>query len=191
MSFEEKMTYYDPSAGDEFVTLPKGQYKSRVHSFEFKKTWTNNDNQVADIYEATYKLDPSVSEMTLRNENGEEFSGKQFVNREVRSKGFFLWRSPGKEDKFVTNPAGNKRIFIFLKSVDYPLTKKEVANEKGVKINVVEIPEVIDESQFMGAPVIIEVGHREYDGKTYANEVKVSKWENAPEVETDEDDVPF
>lgn len=190
--FEEKITHYDPSASDEFIPLPKGNYKARIHAFDFKKTWTNNDNQVADIYEATYKLDPSVSEMTLRDENGKEFDGNQFTSREVRSKGLFLWKSPGKGDSFVTNPAGNKRIFIFLKSVGYPLNKKEVENEKGVKVNVVEIPEVIDESQFMGAPVLIEVMHEEYKGKYYAKEHKISKWENAPEVEVNEDDdVPF
>ena len=44
----------------------------------------------------------------------------------------------------------------------------------------------------MGAPVLIEVMHEEYKGKYYAKEHKISKWENAPEVEVNEDDdVPF
>ena len=191
MSFEEKMTYYDPSETDEFVVLPKGMYKARVSAFEFKKNWTNKDNQQADIYEASYKLDESVKDMTLRNEVGDEINASQFVGREVRSKGFFLWRSPEK-DEFRSNPAGNKRISIFLESVGYPLSKKELTNSKGSKVEVVEIPETIDESKFLNSPVIIEIAHEEWKDKLYAKEVKVNKWDNAPAIEADdEDDLPF
>ena len=192
MSFEEKMTYYDPSETDEFVVLPKGMYKARVNAFEFKKNWTNKDNQQADIYEASYKLDESVKDMTLRNETGDEISGSQFVGRLVKSKGFFLWRSPEK-DEFKSNPAGNKRISIFLEAVEYPLNKKEITNSKGSKVEVTEIPETIDESKFLNSPVIIEVAHEEYKDKLYAKEVKVSKWENAPVIESneEEEDLPF
>ena len=190
MSFEEKMTYYDPSESDEFVVVPKGLYKARVNSFEYKKTWTNNENQVADIYEATYKLDNAVADMTLRNEKGDEINASQFVGREVKSKGFFLWKSPEK-DEFKTNPGGNKRISIFLAATGYELEKKELSI-KGQKREVTVIPETIDETKLMGQPVIIEVTHEEYKDKVYAKEVKVSKWENAPApVEEDGEDLPF
>ena len=190
MSFEEKMTYYDPSESDEFVVVPKGLYKARVNSFEYKKTWTNNENQVADIYEATYKLYNAVAYMTLRNEKGDEINASQFVGREVKSKGFFLWKSPEK-DEFKTNPGGNKRISIFLAATGYEIEKKEM-NIKGKKREVTVIPETIDETKLMGQPVIIEVTHEEYKDKVYAKEVKVSKWETAPApVEEDGEDLPF
>ena len=190
MSFEEKTTYYDPSESDEFVVLPKGQYKSRVNSFEYKKTWTNNENQVADIYEATYKLDNSVAEMILRNEKGDEISGSQFVNREVKSKGFFLWKSPAEDENFKANPGGNKRISIFLAAAGYKLEKKELSI-KGNKREVTVIPETIDETRLMGQPVIIEVTHEEYKDKIYAKEIKVSKWDGAPAPVEENDDLPF
>ena len=191
MSFEEKVTYYDPSETEEFVVLPKGTYKARVSNFEFKKTWTNKDNQTADIYEASYKLDDSLSDTMLTDEKGNKHPGSKFVSREVKSKGFFLWKSPGKDDTFSSNPAGNKRIAIFLDAVDYPLNKKEIENDSGSKVTVVEIPEVIDESKIIGKPVIIEVTHEEYNEKLYAKEMKVMPWEDAPANEVDDDDVPF
>jgi len=193
MSFEEKMTYYDPSETEEFIVLPKGTYKARISNFEFKKTWSNKDNQTADIYEASYKLDESISSEMLKDDKGNEYPGSKFISREVKSKGFFLWKAPSKDETFVSNPAGNKRISIFLAAANYPLNEKEIENSAGVKVNVVEIPEVIDESKIIGQPVIIEVTHEEYNEKVYAKEMKVMSWEDAPaaKVEEDEDDLPF
>ena len=193
MSFEEKMTYYDPSENDEFVVLPKGDFKARVSSFEFKKTYTNKDNQVADIYEATYDLDKSVADMTLRNEKGEEINSSQFVGRTVKSKGFFLWKSPGDDEDFQANPGGNKRLAIFLESVGYPMATKEITNKKGVKVKVLEFPETIDETKFMGAPVIITVDHESWKDSVFAKEVRVNKWDDAPVLDEkpDEEDLPF
>jgi len=193
MSFEEKMTYYDPSENDEFVVLPKGDYKARVNSFEFKKTYTNKDNQVADIYEATYTLDKSVQEMTLRDEKGVEINSSQFVNRSIKSKGFFLWKSPSDDENFQPNPGGNKRLAIFLESVGYPMATKEITNKKGAKVEVLEFPETIDETKFMGAPVVITVDHELWKESVFAKEVRINKWQDAPVVEDkpDEDDLPF
>ena len=195
MSFEEKMTYWDPSENDEFVVLPKGDFKARVSSFEFKKTYTNKDNQVADIYEATYDLDKSVADMTLRNEKGDEINSSQFVGRTVKSKGFFLWKSPGDDEDFQANPGGNKRLAIFLESVGYPMATKEIVNKKGAKVKVLEFPETIDETKFMGAPVIITVDHESWKDSVFAKEVRINKWEDAP-VEGDkpkeeDEDLPF
>lgn len=192
MSFEEKVTYYDPSETEEFVVLPKGTYKARVSNFEFKKTWTNKDNQIADIYEASYKLDESISSTKIKDDKGNEYPGSKFVSRDVKSKGFFLWKAPGKDEDFMSNPAGNKRISIFLESANYPLVKKEIENSSGSKVTVVEIPEVIDESKIIGKPVIIEVTHEEYNDKLYAKEMKVMPWKDAPAAKVEEeDDLPF
>ena len=193
MSFEEKVTYYDPSETEEFVVLPKGTYKARVSNFVFKKTWTNKDNQIADIYEASYKLDESISSTKIKDDKGNEYPGSKFVSRDVKSKGFFLWKAPGKDEDFMSNPAGNKRISIFLESANYPLVKKEIENSSGSKVTVVEIPEVIDESKIIGQPVIIEVTHEEYNDKLYAKEMKVMPWKDAPavKVEEEDDDLPF
>ena len=195
MSFEEKMTYYDPSENDEFVVLPKGDFKARVSGFEFKKTYTNKDNQVADIYEATYDLDKSVADMTLRNEKGDEINSSQFVGRTVKSKGFFLWKSPGDDEDFQANPGGNKRLAIFLESVGYPMATKEIVNKKGTKVKVLEFPETIDETKFMGAPVIITVDHESWKDSVFAKEVRINKWEDAPvesnKPKEEDEDLPF
>jgi hypothetical protein len=191
MSFEEKMTYYDPSETKEFVVVPKGMYKATVKTFEYKREYTNKDNQKADIYEATYTLDSSVQDMTLRDEKGNEVDGSQFVGRSVKSKGFFLWKSPDK-DEFVANPAGNKRMAIFLGVMNYPLAKEEIVNTKGTKVEVIKFPETIDETKFIGNPVIIDVDHEEFNGNTYAKEVKVNKWDDAPVSDNkDDEDLPF
>jgi hypothetical protein len=189
------MTYYDPSENDEFVVLPKGDFKARVSSFEFKKTYTNKDNQVAEIYEATYDLDKSVADMTLRNEKGDEINSSQFVGRTVKSKGFFLWKSPGDDEDFQANPGGNKRLAIFLESVGYPMATKEIVNKKGAKVKVLEFPETIDETKFMGAPVIITVDHESWKDSVFAKEVRINKWEDAPaegdKPKEEDEDLPF
>ena len=111
MDFEEKVTYYDPSEKEEFKVVDPGVYNAYIKHFEYKREWANSENQVADIYEATYSL--------------ADVPGMQ-----VRSKGFFLWKSPGKEDSYVSNPAGNKRLNIFLNAIGYPLDTVKIKTVK-------------------------------------------------------------
>lgn len=170
MDFEEKVTYYDPSEEKEFEVVKAGVHNAYVKDFEFKREWTNKTNQVADIYEATYTLADT--------------------NMTVRSKGFFLWKSPGKDDSFASNPAGNKRVSIFLDAIGYPLNTVKIKNSKGEEQEVDAIPEVLDDAHITNAPLMITVVHEEYKGKTYAKEVKVEKWDGAPKLEK-EDDLPF
>jgi len=171
MDFEEKVTYYDPSEKEEFKVVPAGVYNAYVKNFEFKREWSNSENQVADIYEATYTLADNVG-------------------MQVRSKGFFLWKSPGKEDSYLSNPAGNKRVNIFLKAIGYPLDTVKIKNSKGEVQEVEAIPELLEDSHIKNAPLTITVIHEEYKGKTYAKEVKVERWEEAPKQDN-EDDTPF
>ena len=172
MDFEEKVTYYDPSEKEEFKVVPAGVHNVYIKNFELKREWSNSDNQVADIYEATYVL-ADDSKM------------------QVRSKGFFLWKSPGNDDTFVSNPAGNKRLNIFLKAIEYPLDTVKIKNSKGEVQEVDAIPELLEDSHITNAPLTITVIHEEYKGKTYAKEVKVEKWQDAPQLEEAEEDMPF
>ena len=171
MDFEEKVTYYDPSEKEEFKVVDPGVYNAYIKHFEYKREWANSENQAADIYEATYSL--------------ADVPGMQ-----VRSKGFFLWKSPGKEDSYVSNPAGNKRLNIFLNAIGYPLDTVKIKNSKGEVQEVEAIPELLEDSHIKNAPLMITVIHEEYKGKVYAKEVKVEKWEGAPKV-VEDDDMPF
>lgn len=173
MDFEEKVTYFDPSETEEFKVVPAGEHNAYVKEFELKREWSNNDNQVADIYEATYTLEGT--------------------NQQVRSKGFFLWKNPGPEDSFVSNPAGNKRINIFLEAIGYPLNTVKIKNSKGEEQKVNAIPELLDNTHITNQPLKITVIHEEYKGKVYAKEVKVEPWSNAPAAKPakDDEDLPF
>jgi len=174
MDFEEKVTYYDPSEEKEFKVVEAGVYNAYIKNFELKREWSNSDNQVADIYEATY---------TLADNPG----------MEVRSKGFFLWKSPSKEDTFMSNPSGNKRLNIFLSAINYPLNTVKIKNSKNETKEVAAIPELLDDTHIKTAPLRITVVHEEYKGKVYAKEVKVEPWADAPVLESKEEDsdLPF
>ena len=173
MDFEEKVTYYDPSEKEEFKVVPAGVHNAYIKNFELKREWSNNDNQIADIYEATYSLADSP-------------------NMQVRSKGFFLWKSPGKEDSYLPNPAGNKRVSIFLDAIGYPLNTVKIKNSKGDEQEVTAIPELLDNTNITNQPLKITVIHEDYKGKVYAKEVKVEPWTDAPAIKaTEEDDLPF
>lgn len=171
MDFEEKVTYYDPSEKEEFKVVPVGTYNAYIKNFELKREWSNNDNQIADIYEATYSLADNP-------------------NMTVRSKGFFLWKSPGKEDSFLPNPAGNKRVNIFLEAIGYPMNTVKIKNSKGEEQEVTAIPELLDTANITNQPLKISVVHEDYKGKVYAKEVKVEPWADAPPLE-DKDPLPF
>lgn len=190
MEFETETTYYDPSeAGSgEYLPLPKGKYVAFIKEFNMnKENWVSNDNQHADIYEAKYTLDKeSLMKMTLRDDKGNELNPVDFVNKEIRSKGFFL---------FKDHPGGNKRINILLQAVNYPMDSKEVTNTKGEKIKVQAIPMDIDDTKLIGQPVLIEVGHEMYKEKIYEKEFQLYQAPNTVQpkkVEEEvEEDLPF
>ena len=88
MSFEEKMTYYDPSENDEFVVLPKGDFKARVSGFEFKKTYTNKDNV------QHWRTEVIANVITpLEWKTGSNAESKKETNEEIKStdKGILQW----------------------------------------------------------------------------------------------------
>ena len=77
-----------------------------------------------------------------------------------------------------------------MKAIGYPLDTVKIKNSKGEVQEVEAIPELLEDSHIKNAPLTITVIHEEYKGKTYAKEVKVEKWEDAPKL-NDEDDTPF
>ena len=192
-----EVTYYDPNdAPKEYVPIPKGKYMAHVSEFGISNNgWLSNDNQLAVIYEAKYKLSEKyLEDKVLRNDQGSEFAGSEFAGREVRSKGIFLFKKPGPSETFKANPAGNKRMFIFLEAVNYPLNSVTVKNDKGQEINVKEIPVDIDDTKIIGQPILIEIGHELYKEKTYEKEFQVFKPLDGYEPikqEEEDDDIPF
>ena len=93
----------------------------------------------------------------------EEYSGKEYVGRNIKSAGIFKFLTPKKDDDFEANPSGNDRYLRFCKSIGVDIKKeKRLIDDKEV---YVEIMPSLSEEDIIGRPAIAVVAK----GKPYTN----------------------
>lgn len=202
---ENEYTYFDPDDTQEYVPLPRGKYNAHITGIQLKRQDMSINSRsepgakhLCDIYDVTYEVDPSVGDLTIRDDQGTEYNGSTFSGRKVLSKGFFLFKQPNGREDHLPNPGGNARVHYLLKATGYPIDKVMVEDKKGNKKEVEKLPVYLDENKLVGKPVIINVIHDEWTDKEGATKVTpkengVSEWKggHSIELETAEEDLPF
>ena len=150
--------------------LQQGEYFAHIKDVElrdvsfkgFKATVYNYWIQVA-------KETKSVN-FTFRDEN---YTGEEYVGRNIKGLGVFKFLSPKEGDDFEANPSGNDKYLMFCKSIGAEI-KKEEREIDGKKVNV-EIMPSLSEEDVVGKPVIAIVDK----GKPYTNKQgkEISPWQ--------------
>ena len=183
-SKDSSESYYDPSV-DFSGVMPVGMYKAYAVELVIKKNVPIKNKYLSDIYEVKFEIAPE-NEENVYEENGEEISGKVFVGKEVRSKGFFRFVKPDKltYPDLQENTGSNKSYMELIQSFGV-VTE---ADENGRFF----LP-IIDESDVVGMPVEIEVYHnkwRDTEGKevTTPKASAIFKWEGQKKRT---EDLPF
>jgi hypothetical protein len=201
----DEYTYFDPDDTQEYVPLPRGKYSAHITNVELKRENLSINSRsnpgakhLCDIYNVTYEIDPSISNLTLRDDEGNEHPGSNFSGRKVLSKGFFLFKNPNGREDHLPNPGGNARMHFLLKASGYPIDKAVIEDDTGNKKEVERLPVYLDGDKMVGKPVIINVVHEEWtdkegEEKITPKESGVSEWKEgqAIELETDTEDLPF
>ena len=82
--------YYDPAA-DFSGVMPEGSYKAYATELTVKENLVVKNKYLADVYEVTFEVAKENSDNTYERD-GKEVSGKVFVGKNVRSKGFFRFK---------------------------------------------------------------------------------------------------
>lgn len=94
-------SFYDPSEDKPNVMVQEGEYYAHVKDVTVKEDVVIRGKYLADIYNIIFNLSPENSEKEF---NG--IGGSAFVNKEVRSKGFFRFKTPDNKN-LEPNAGGN------------------------------------------------------------------------------------
>jgi len=171
--------------------LQKGEYFGHIKSVDMTDVSFKNWN--ATVY--NYRVQLSDENKALKfTYNDEEYTGEDYVGREVRSLGVFKFLTPGEGDDFEANPTGNDRYLLFCQTLGTEIKKvKRVIDGKEVILD--SMPNLSAED-IIGKPVkaVIAKG-KPFDlksGKTiYPWEVKfVKAWEEG-EAKDFTEEIPF
>ena len=183
-STESSGAYYDPSQDLDGI-VPIGDYYAHICGLDVRKDVIVRGKFLADIYVPSFK----VAKENATNDygtNGEDVSGKAFVGREIKAKGFFRFKNPDKAKypQLSDSQGSNKRYMEFVESAGV-----KVAEDKDGKYRLPEIRE----DDIYGKPVIAKVIHDKWlndDGEEKASPKVLSVF-NWAEGKREMIDVPF
>ena len=145
--------WYDPSA-DFSGVMPVGAYKAYAKELIVKENLVVRGKFLADVYEVKFEVAEENAD-NVYDVDGKEINGKNFVGKEIRSKGFFRFKTPDKSiyPNLEENSGSNKSYMELIESFG---VETEADNEGRFFL-----PNV-DESDVVGMPVILEVFHDEW-----------------------------
>ena len=172
----------------EFFLVPQGVYPAHAKTLNLKsrdkivKSRNNpGSTHLADIYEIEYRIADEVADMKVND-------GKKIAGTILRGNGIFVFKNPDGQKDCIPNPSGNWQYTNLLKVFGVKMKEKEVENGKGEMKTVKVLPR-LSEDKILNKPCMVTVKHREWNDNTYANVVRVDKWEEGKKLE--DDDLPF
>ena len=174
-------SYYDPSEDKPSVILPEGDYYAHAKEFSVKEDVVIRGKYLADIYNITFKVAKENSDKVFG-----EHKGSLFVDKLVKSKGFFRFKTP-KEGSLMPNSGGNRAFKEVCEAMGVPAEEKEVDGK-----TMFALP-ILTPSNCEGAPVIVKVKHdtwtnRDGEEVTTPKVISIFSWANG---EKDLSDMPF
>jgi hypothetical protein len=165
--------YYDPAA-DFSGVMPEGTYKAYATELTLKEDLVVRSKYLADVYEVTFEIADENSEYSY-DRDGKTVSGKAFVGKKLRSKGFFRFKKPNPDTypNLEENSGSNKSYMELVESFGVELEEDKEGR--------FFLPSV-DESDIVGVPVIIDVYHSKWtdnDGneRTTPRAGSIFKWD--------------
>ena len=174
-------SYYDPSEDKPSVIVPEGDYYAHVKEFTMKEDVVIRGRHLADIYNLVFKLASENSDKTFG-----EHSGNLFVDKTIRSKGFFRFKNPS-DNKLQPNSGGNREFKDLCEVLGIKPEEKEIDGK------VMYALPTLTPSNCEGMPAIVKIKHdtwtnRDGEEVTSPKAVAVYSWSNGKK---DLSDVPF
>jgi len=174
-------SFYDPTEDKPNVITPEGEYYAHVKDVTMKEDVVVRGKYLADIYNVIFKLAPENSDKEF---NG--IGGNAFVGKEIRSKGFFRFKTPDSPN-LEPNAGGNGGYKVMIEALGLKIEEKEVDGK-----TMYALPSV-NPADVEGLPAIIKIVHetwknRDGEDMTSPKAVGIFKWANG---KRDDSDLPF
>tara|TARA_R110002153_G_scaffold140311_2_gene291298 strand:+ start:77 stop:637 length:561 start_codon:yes stop_codon:yes gene_type:complete len=175
---DNNIAYYNPSddtSGKKYATIEEGTYEAIVSKLTIKKDVVVKNQYLSDIFEANYRLDDKRC--------------PDLKGREVKSKGYFRFKSPDKDKypKLEDNQGNNKGYMIFSEACGFEMKK----DDQGRYL----LPMVM-ESDISGNAVTIKVVHDKWTdqaGETRVTPIAINVFKSNRVIDKPlkEDELPF
>jgi len=177
-------SFYDPSLDSGGVMLPEGDYFVHVKEMSIKENVVVKSKFLSDIYNLTF----TVAKENVENSYG-ELSGGVFVDKDVKSKGFFRFKAPDKSKypNLSDNQGSNKGYMSLVNGLGVPTDEKVIDGK-----TLYSLP-LLSAGEIEGTPAIVKVVHetwvnREGEDVTTPKAVAIYKWEGGVKKEAE---LPF
>jgi hypothetical protein len=176
--------FYDPALDTGGVMLPEGDYYAHVKEVSIKENVVVKSKFLSDIYNLTF----TVAKENADNSYG-DISGIAFVGKDIKSKGFFRFKTPDKSKypNLSENAGSNKGFMSLLDGLSIPSNKREVDGR-----TLFELP-MLSSVEADGLPAIVKVVHDKWvnrDGEdvTTPKVVAIYNWKTGVKKEAE---LPF
>ena len=177
-------SWYDPTQ-DFSGPMPEGEYKAHVKSLNIKRNVVVKGKFLSDIYEVIFTVADENKDMEYQDDKGEPLNGAAFIGRDFRSKGFFRFKKPNKNEyPNLSENMGSNRSYM------------ELVNSFGLNMEEKDgkfyLPE-LDESDIEGTPVVAKLYHEtwldsEGEERVTPKASMIFAWEDG---EKKEEELPF
>ena len=174
--------------------LQEGEYFGHILDVETKDVEYTKEGSTYKATVYNYKVKLAEENKSLNFTFGdEEYTGGEYVGRDVKAAGVFKFHTPKSDDDFVANPTGNKKYLWFCKNLDVEVKKAEREID-GKKVTVDIMPS-LSEEDMVGKPIIAVIGRGrpfEYNGRRIKPwEVKFVKSWDEGEIRDFSEEIPF
>ena len=201
---QNETSFYVPDSGNSsggktgWTPTKEGKYLGHIENVETRIV--EFQNYKARVYNFKFKVAKENSNMKYIHEeiNGEnvEIDGSAFVGRIFRSSGIFRFLEPGKDDKFSSNPTGNRGYLSLCQAIGTECKEIETKID-GKKVKVKELPS-LNTSDVEGMPVeaMVKAGKaytdKNVNKRNYFDVKWVNPWTDGKRMKTGvNDDIPF
>ena len=171
--------------------LTKGEYLGHIKDVSMREVSFNGYK--ATVYNYWVEVAKENDKMSYEFQ-GEQYTGQEYVGRNIKGLGVFKFLAPKEGDDFEANPSGNDKYLLFCKSIGAEV-KKEERDIDGKKVTV-EIMPSLSEDDINGRPITAVVDR----GKPYTNkngkeinpwQVKFVKLWDEGEIRDFKEEIPF
>lgn len=190
--------YYDPSQEKSYTRLAKGVYPAHIIKCETVVRSIKNKYK-ACIYNYRIKVHTSADQNTYQIEDIDgtmkDVSGAEYIGREIRSQGIFLFLTPGLGDDFEANPGANRKFMETAEALGVTCPDVEIELDGETK-TVKGLPE-LNESDFLGKPVLANVDFgspwKGKDGveRTSLEVKSINLWKDGAGIDVEAEELPF
>lgn len=176
------------------VLVAKQQYPAHITEVIQREVMVKKKYK-ALVYNCKVEIAPECADKTYKTADGRAINGSNYVGREVKVKGIFMFLTPKAGDNFSANAGANKEYLDFCTAIGHELKDVEI-EVNGAKRMVKQFP-VLSKQDILGKPLMAFVDDYKWKNRegawiTTSNVKGWNSWvEGGVKASEYDDGIPF